>query len=94
MFMIRVLYALNPGIMQKIFVKKQDPRMVEVFSEKLPFAVPYMAKNMLRDIENIEQGPQPLPSRIPMKESFLGHNVVATVYIESGWRIPKLGARP
>ena len=88
-FMIRVLYALNPGIMQKIFVKKQDPRMVEVFSEKLPFAVPYMANNMLRDIENIEQGPRPLPSRIPMKESFPGHNVVATVYIESGWADPK-----
>lgn len=88
-FTIRVLYALNPGITQKICVKKQDPRIVEVFSDKLPQVVPYMANNMLRDIENIEQGSRPLPSRIPTIESFPGHNVVATVYIECGWADPK-----
>ena len=87
---IKILYTLHPALLTRLMVKTQHPSIVAAFTPMFPPAVPYMANEILRDILNLEQGDQPPPSVSTEGASLLssGHNIVATVYVESGWSDP------
>ena len=84
---MKLLYLLKPFILAKLHLtdtKKQAPAVVNTFSSCLPFIVPYMANNLLRDIHNAKQGGHPLTEK--EKRANVGHNIRATVYLECGWK--------
>ena len=87
---IWILYKLNPRLLNYLMVKSQDPRIVKTFTYKLPMIVPYMLNSMLVDIDNLNQGGEIAPEQNRKGNTSLpAHNIVATVYIESGWKDPK-----
>ena len=86
-FVLKILYALKPSLLTFIFLadtKKNKPELVNTFSSFLPFIVPYMANNLLRDIHNAKQGEHPLTEREQRSSTKVGHNIRATVYLECG----------
>ena len=90
---IKVLYALKPSIAAKVIGGSQDERVIRTFSNLMPAIVPYMENGMLRDISNARhQGDWPMTDDDDDDDDDDGklpaHNVIATVYIESGWDDP------
>ena len=75
-------YWLKPPITHTILSgeTKKTPTIPWTFSDWGPMPVPYMESQLLRDIHSLPQG-----DGLPAKFARLGHNVCATVYIESGW---------
>ena len=86
---IKILYSLKPSIASKVIGGSQDERVIRTFSHLLPAIVPYMENGLLRDISNAKhQGDWPMTEEDD-DDKLPAHNVVATVYIESGWDDPK-----
>jgi len=88
--MITILYKLHPRLLTKLMCKTQDDAIIRTFSTMLPAVVPYMENGMLRDIENVhDQGDWPISQKeMEGDDSLPAHNIVGTVYIESGWLDP------
>ena len=93
---IKVLYALKPSIAAKVIGGSQDERVIRTFSNLMPAIVPYMENGMLRDISNARhQGDWPMTEDDDDEKDdgkLPAHNVIATVYIESGWDDPNAKA--
>ena len=86
-FTIKLLYKLNPSLLVKLMVRSQDPRIIALFSDKLPAAIPYMETEMMRDMKQLKQSDQPITPEMATEST--GHNFVTTCYMESGWSDPK-----
>ena len=88
---VKFLYSLRPGIASRVIGRSQDERVIKTFSHLLPAIVPYMDNGFLRDVSNAKhQGGWPMAEDDDEDDDKLpAHNVIATVYIESGWDDPK-----
>lgn len=53
---ITLLYKLRPILLQALIARTLPPEIIRTFSHWNPFIIPYMADEMLQDIDNIPHG--------------------------------------
>ena len=93
--LIKMLFSLRPKLLMAFIngdLKGKHPEVLKAFSEFNPFVQPYMAPELLADMENRPQGGGEgggggaAAAAAAHRSQRSAHDVRHTVYIECGWQ--------